>query len=225
MIRKEVDLIPAELRAIEVHKYYLSQQEGREVSLEEAIAGFFSDYEAEFRRKKCAQDTGEEVEEILRFKWIESEKEGHDIGEEKAAQEWIGRYGSIWRDTRESLEKNGFLQLNVAIKDGKEARIDMAALAGIARHYDCDVYIHQDGMKYYNFELFGKKEYLNVKSMLCPGYLDAARGEDIQVISSGTRAKEAIEEIDRFFHNTSSSTEKRGREDGSDPSRIHEQSR
>jgi len=40
MPRNAIDLIPSELRAIEDHKYYLSQKEGREVSLEEAIVDF-----------------------------------------------------------------------------------------------------------------------------------------------------------------------------------------
>jgi len=29
------------------------------------------------------------IEEINKFKWLESEKAGHDIGFEKASQEWI----------------------------------------------------------------------------------------------------------------------------------------
>ena len=41
-----------------------------------------------------------EREEILRHKWIESEKAGHDIGFEKALLDWIVRYRSAWRDKR-----------------------------------------------------------------------------------------------------------------------------
>lgn len=36
------------------------------------------------------------VEEIERYKWIESEKTGRDIGRERAAMEWIKAYGVIW---------------------------------------------------------------------------------------------------------------------------------
>ena len=35
-------------------------------------------------------------QEILKHKWIESEKAGHDIGYEKAAEDWLQRYGSKW---------------------------------------------------------------------------------------------------------------------------------
>ncbi len=41
-----------------------------------------------------------EREEILRHKWIESEKAGHDIGFEKALLDWIVRFRSSWREKR-----------------------------------------------------------------------------------------------------------------------------
>ena len=41
-----------------------------------------------------------EREEILRHKWIESEKAGHDIGFEKALLDWIVKYRSSWRSQR-----------------------------------------------------------------------------------------------------------------------------
>ena len=42
-----------------------------------------------------------EREEILRHKWIESEKAGHDIGFEKALLDWIVRFRSSWREKRQ----------------------------------------------------------------------------------------------------------------------------
>ena len=41
-----------------------------------------------------------EREEILKHKWLESEKAGHDIGFEKALLDWIVKYRSAWRDRR-----------------------------------------------------------------------------------------------------------------------------
>jgi hypothetical protein len=37
-----------------------------------------------------------EREEILKHKWIESEKAGHDIGFEQALMDWIIRHRSEW---------------------------------------------------------------------------------------------------------------------------------
>src|SRR5438552_9048116 len=41
-------------------------------------------------------------EEILKYKWIESEKAGHDIGFEQALTDWIHKHCSNWRKSRES---------------------------------------------------------------------------------------------------------------------------
>jgi hypothetical protein len=36
------------------------------------------------------------IEEIERYKWIESERLGRDIGEKQASLEWIRSYGCHW---------------------------------------------------------------------------------------------------------------------------------
>jgi len=43
-----------------------------------------------------------EREEILRHKWIESEKAGQDIGFERALTDWIIKHRSNWRKTRQT---------------------------------------------------------------------------------------------------------------------------
>ena len=47
-----------------------------------------------------------EREEILRHKWIESEKQGCDIGFERALTDWIVRHRSKWRKTRQASLSN-----------------------------------------------------------------------------------------------------------------------
>jgi hypothetical protein len=46
-----------------------------------------------------------EREEILRHKWIESEKAGRDIGFERALLDWVMRHRSGWRDSRARSSK------------------------------------------------------------------------------------------------------------------------
>ena len=41
-----------------------------------------------------------EREEILKHKWIESEKAGKDIGFERALLDWIVKHRSQWRERR-----------------------------------------------------------------------------------------------------------------------------
>lgn len=43
-----------------------------------------------------------EREEILKHKWIESEKAGADIGFERALTDWIVRHRSKWRKNRQT---------------------------------------------------------------------------------------------------------------------------
>lgn len=43
-----------------------------------------------------------EREEILRHKWIESEKAGYDIGFERALTDWIIKHRSKWRKARQA---------------------------------------------------------------------------------------------------------------------------
>ena len=48
-----------------------------------------------------------EREEILKHKWIESEKAGADIGFEKALLDWIVKHRSNWRERRMRENKVG----------------------------------------------------------------------------------------------------------------------
>lgn len=47
-----------------------------------------------------------EREEILRHKWIESEKAGRDIGFEQALTDWIIKHRAAWRKARQAGANN-----------------------------------------------------------------------------------------------------------------------
>jgi hypothetical protein len=47
-----------------------------------------------------------EREEILRHKWIESEKAGYDVGFERALTDWILKHRSKWRKARQAQMQN-----------------------------------------------------------------------------------------------------------------------
>ena len=44
-------------------------------------------------------------EEILKHKWIESEKAGRDIGFEHALTDWIMKHRSKWRKSRQLVQQ------------------------------------------------------------------------------------------------------------------------
>ena len=47
-----------------------------------------------------------EREEILKHKWIESEKAGFDIGFERALTDWIIKHRSKWRKGRQTAHNH-----------------------------------------------------------------------------------------------------------------------
>ena len=47
----------------------------------------------------------EERDEILKHKWIESQKAGEDIGFERALTEWMREHRSDWRQAREKVKE------------------------------------------------------------------------------------------------------------------------
>ena len=51
-------------------------------------------------RSTLYQEFLAEREEILRHKWLESEKAGHDIGFERALLDWIRYHRDGWRVSR-----------------------------------------------------------------------------------------------------------------------------
>jgi hypothetical protein len=48
-----------------------------------------------------------EREEILRHKWIESEKAGYDIGFDRALTDWIMKHRPKWRKARHTQMQHG----------------------------------------------------------------------------------------------------------------------
>ena len=59
-----------------------------------------------FHKSALYQEFLAEREEILRHKWIESEKLGHDIGFEKALLDWIVKHRARWRALRQGKPTN-----------------------------------------------------------------------------------------------------------------------
>ena len=47
-----------------------------------------------------------ERQEILKHKWIESEKAGYDIGFERALMDWIRNHRDTWRGERRTKPEN-----------------------------------------------------------------------------------------------------------------------
>lgn len=198
---KEIDLSPAELKAIEDHKYFMSQEKGHEVSIEEAIEDFISHYKQAWMKEKLRRDNVEQLEEIKKYKDTKSQETGYEISENDAAEEWSSKYAHIWREEKESLEKNGFFTTQVVVQNEKGLHVRPAStLATLTGKFDCDVYVHKDGMEYYNFILNSRK-YMNVKSVLGLLALFVCKGESLEFIATGREAEKALRAIEVFVDN------------------------
>lgn len=60
-----------------------------------------------FKNSTLYKEFQAEREEILKHKWIESEKLGYDIGFERALTDWIIRHRSKWRKSRHPMPSGG----------------------------------------------------------------------------------------------------------------------
>lgn len=196
----DTNLTPAELQAIFEHQRAMSLAQGSEVSFESAIEDFMKHCRVVWLREKQHRDSQEQIQEIEKHKYFRSIEEKHDIGRTLAAEEWCQKYAQLWRAERESLERNGFLQARVTLQSEKGLHVQPAAtLARMAQKYDCNVYLHHARMDLCNFVLQGK-EYLNIKSILGLISMSAAKGDVIEIISTGPQAKKALDEIARYIN-------------------------
>jgi phosphotransferase system HPr (HPr) family protein len=74
----------------------------------------------------------------------------------------------------------------------------VSAVAELASKFDCDIYIHQEGMVYYNFMLEGRS-YMNVRSILGFLSLGATLGDTLEFVATGSQAHQALQALAEFL--------------------------
>jgi phosphotransferase system HPr-like phosphotransfer protein len=199
MVLRNISLLPAELKAIEEHKRFMSERDGRAVTVEEALEDFLQNYRNDWLKEKQRRDNEEQMREIERHKWLVSEKRGYDIGTHEASTDWIESYARIWRSYKESLESNGFLELKVLLEGDEGFRLRRGSLfLELVSCFECDFYVHSRGMEYYNLVMNGK-EYLHVRSVFAMAELYVPNGEVVEFIATGREAKEALGAVGRLI--------------------------
>ena len=73
---------------------------------QEATAKPSSPDEDLLKRSSLYKEFLAEREEILRHKWLESEKAGRDIGFEQALTDWIVKHRAKWRKERHATQSS-----------------------------------------------------------------------------------------------------------------------
>lgn len=74
----------------------ISAERGCDDGFEESVSDCMAKCTQRQREERQAEMLAKQREEILRHKWIESEKAQRDLGSE-AALDWIRRYAAQWR--------------------------------------------------------------------------------------------------------------------------------
>jgi hypothetical protein len=89
-------LSAAEQRAVEIHRCRLAGERGGKVSFNEALDDWTSNCAVQWRQERLADYLVRQRAEILKHKWIESEKAHRDLGKE-AVMDWIKHHAESWR--------------------------------------------------------------------------------------------------------------------------------
>lgn len=195
---KSFHLTPSELKAITEHRQRMAAERQGEVSMEEVIVDFLEHYKHSWLEEKQRRDNQEQLQEIEKYKWYRSEEERHDIGLDRAASEWSAKNAAIWREERESLERNGFQRMIVTVANPHGLHVRPCShLAQLMKRFACDVYICKLGMPYYNFMMHGKP-YMNVKSILGFLSLGIICKDELEFLASGPDAATALKAICDF---------------------------
>lgn len=194
----KANLTPAELRAIEDHKYFLSQRLGREATIEEAIHDFVTNVRPAWLRDKLRHDNLHQRSVMEWYRFCEQMERGRDLGRHGGAEEWIPRYAGMWRTWRESLEQNDFVTITVVARNPTVFHMRPSGdLASLASQFDCDVYLHKDGMPIHNFKLHGRP-YVHVKSIILMLSVGISDGDTLEFIALGREASQALSAIKKF---------------------------
>ena len=100
------ELIRSQREEIEKYRWIESEKAGRDIGWKRASEEWkrkhFTGWKRTIRERGLEPDLFEilwsQQEEIETYKWIESEKNGRDIGWEQAVTEWQDRHYRAWKD-------------------------------------------------------------------------------------------------------------------------------
>jgi len=177
----------------------MSRALSRQVKFREALDDFERNLREAWARDRLLKDMAEQKDEIDRYKWIASEKEGRDIGFERAHTEWIDSHAAAWRSTRESFPLNGFSEIRtkVIFPEGLHVRL-ASKLVDITNRFSCHVFVHNDAMQASTVVVNGMG-FVNAKSLMGLFSLGAIRGDDLHFVAYGERTDEALAVVGGFL--------------------------
>lgn len=192
-------LTPAELQAIEDHKYFLSLERGSEVTIDEAITDFAERYASSWRRDKARRDALAQLHEIDVRRRARSAAEGREVSRAEFAIEWCNHHAAAWRSERESLESNGLFHLEFSADHTALAPVlSGSTVASIVEPFDCDVYVHGRGILRGSFVLDGRA-FAHARSVRSVPALEVAKDRKLEFLATGAQASAALSALREFL--------------------------
>ncbi len=192
-------LSATEFAAILSHQVSLRGRLGRSIKFLEALEDFECHHRENWAREKLLADMAEQRTEIDRYKWLASEKQGHDIGVERAQSEWVDNHAAAWRMSRESFPQNGFAEMRGRIEFPEGLHVRLASrLVDIANDFSCHVFVHNDSMQSTTVVVNGSG-FVNVKSLMGLFSLGAIEGDELHFVAYGENTEEALCAIRDFI--------------------------
>lgn len=204
-----------ERRAVEVHKWFLSQRAQYDVGWDAAFEDWKLYHQAEWRRKERIhqlEDNTEQVQEIQKYIWVRSEQAGKDLSKD-AETEWVQLYAAQWRDqaahkTRKPHEgheslyavsdscsygtpiKAEWRHITVRNEKGLHVRPSMRLKKLLDEHPECDIYVQ-------NMATNGGA--IRIKEMTQILSLGAICGDVLLFGAAGLNATQVLDEIEYLF--------------------------
>ena len=91
------ELSVPEIKEIERHQAFMTETNGCDVCYETAMNDWLVNHALIWRKKRHMRMLELQREEVLKFKWIESQKANKDLGKE-VVFEWINKHAAKWRE-------------------------------------------------------------------------------------------------------------------------------
>jgi hypothetical protein len=99
------EMVRSQQEEVKKYKWIESEKAGRDIGWERAAQEWaqkhFHNWKRSWRERDVRHPLAELIwaqqEEIEKYKWVESQKAGRDIGWERAAQEWAQKHFPEWK--------------------------------------------------------------------------------------------------------------------------------
>lgn len=92
---------PAERLAIMLHWFHQCAEQGREISMAEAVGSWEAGPGRVWRAERFWRDMNAQTDEINRHKWVLSMRAHRDVGWDAAESDWLTNHAAAWRKWRE----------------------------------------------------------------------------------------------------------------------------